>query len=99
MNHSIEKYFIKEKNLPKNIYGMYYSNISRHEDIREEFDEWVQNRLYRKEGAVKVEGYTAEMIYQMAPFLDGVGVFNFLVTLKERPVVGLRIIKKGFLVK
>ncbi|MDR2344126.1 MAG: hypothetical protein LBD86_06320 [Spirochaetaceae bacterium] len=47
-------------------------------------------------GLGAVEGYTAEMIARLAPFMDGVGVYNFLVTLRERPDNGKRIIVAGF---
>jgi len=32
----------------------------------------------------------------LAPFMDGVGIYNFLITLRERPENAKRIIAEGF---
>ncbi|MDR2546410.1 MAG: hypothetical protein LBC96_02730 [Lachnospiraceae bacterium] len=48
---------------------------------------------------VTIEGYTAAAISALAPFMDGVGVYNFMVTLRERPDNAKRIIAEGFVRK
>ena len=51
------------------------------------------------EGGVEVDGYRAQDIYEMAPMLDGIGVFNFLVTLRDDPEEGEKMIEEGFRVR
>ncbi|MCL2797365.1 MAG: hypothetical protein FWD58_04870 [Firmicutes bacterium] len=70
--------------------------VSRHDDIRRELEAWIDTRAFPKAGALTIEGYTAEAIFKLAPFMDGVGVYNFLVTLRERPDNAKAIIASGF---
>jgi hypothetical protein len=70
--------------------------FERHDDIRAELEQWIETRSYPQDNPLTVEGYTADMIARLAPFMDGVGVYNFLVTLRERPDNGKRIIAQGF---
>jgi hypothetical protein len=70
--------------------------FEKHDDIRAELEKWIELRDYRQDNPLTIEGYTAEMISKLAPFMDGVGVYNFLVTLRERPDNGKRIIAEGF---
>ena len=70
--------------------------IERHDDIRIELEQWIEKQVFPQDNPLTVEGYTAEMIARLAPFMDGVGVYNFLVTLRERPDNGKRIIAEGF---
>ncbi|MDR2447811.1 MAG: hypothetical protein LBD58_11100 [Treponema sp.] len=72
------------------------SPFEKHNDIRAELEQWIETRSYPRDNPLVVEGYTAEMIARLAPFMDGVGVYNFLVTLRERPDNGKRIIAAGF---
>jgi len=68
----------------------------KHSDIRAELERWIEKREYPQTDAILVEGHTAESISKLAPFMDGVGVYNFLITLRERPENGKRIISEGF---
>jgi hypothetical protein len=70
--------------------------FERHDDIRDELENWIDRQDYEQDSPLMIEGYTAEMISKLAPFMDGVGVYNFLVTLRERPENGKRIISEGF---
>jgi len=70
--------------------------LEKHDDIRAELENWIDTREFPKDGAVTVEGYTAEAIFGLAPFMNGVGLYNFLITLRERPDNGKRIIAEGF---
>jgi hypothetical protein len=72
------------------------ASFERHDDIRAELEEWIARQEYVQDNPLTVEGYTAEMISRLAPFMDGVGVYNFMVTLRERPDNGKRIIAEGF---
>ena len=71
-------------------------SFEKHDDIRAELEKWIERQEYTRDEPLMIEGYTAEMISKLAPFMDGVGVYNFLVTLRERPDNGKRIIAEGF---
>lgn len=70
--------------------------LAKHSDIRAELETWLESQEYPQDKPLTIEGYTAEMISKLAPFMDGVGVYNFLVTLRERPDNAKRIIAAGF---
>ena len=70
--------------------------ISKHDDILEELEHWIDNRELQKSNPLRVEGYAAEDISKLAPFMETVGLYSFLVTLRERPEVGKIIISNGF---
>ena len=70
--------------------------FEKHGDIRAELEKWIESQKYPQDNPLTVEGYTAEQISLLAPFMDGVGVYNFLITLRERPENGKRIIADGF---
>ena len=88
-------YLINERNQKPQVAAKVSSSFERHDDIRTELETWIEQREYPKDG-IMVEGYTADAIYKLAPFMDGVGVYNFLITLRERPENGKRIIAEGF---
>ena len=70
--------------------------LERHDDIRAELEGWLETREFPKDDPLKIEGYTAEDIFKLAPFMNGVGLYNFMVTLRERPDNGKKIIAEGF---
>ena len=70
--------------------------FEHHNDIRAELNAWIDTRSYSQSNALSVDGYTAADIAKLAPFMDGVGVYNFLITLRECPDNGKHIIAEGF---
>jgi hypothetical protein len=70
--------------------------LKKHGDIRSELEKWIAKREYPQNNPLSIEGYTAEAVSKLAPFMDGVGVYNFMVTLRERPENAKRIIADGF---
>ena len=70
--------------------------VSKYEDIRKEFEFWISNKSYITENSLVVGGYTAQGIFKLAPFMDGLGVFNFMVTLREDPIKAKEYIDGGF---
>jgi hypothetical protein len=70
--------------------------LAKHDDIRAELERWIDRQAYPQENPLMVEGYSAEMIAKLAPFMNGVGVYNFMVTLREHPDEAKAIIAKGF---
>lgn len=95
----ILKYLAEEKHC----FGMAaehtLAKITKYDDIKQEFLRWLEQRNYDNEDALIVEGYNARTLYDLAPQLDGAGVYNFLVDLRDQPDVAKKIIAEGFKVR
>lgn len=87
--------FFSSLNLPEYSIKRNIEGFERNPDIAEEFSEWLETHHYR-ENAINIRGYTAAKIVKMAPFLDGAGAFNFLITLREKPDKAEKYIQEGF---
>ena len=92
----IVHYLVNARNQKPEVAVQIASPFERHDDIRAELEKWLELQEYAQDNPLTIEGYTAEMISKLAPFMDGVGVYNFLITLRERPENGKRIIAEGF---
>ncbi len=100
MDKKIHKYLKEEKQVTsETVERMLTKTVTKYDDIKDEFEEWLDKRTYKQWGGVKVQGWSAQKIAEKAPFLDGIGVFNFLVTLRDEPEKGLEIIEKGFVIR
>ena len=92
----IRKYLIEEKRIPAVVAERTILKLEQHPDISAEMEQWIANRTYKSDGPVCVEGYTAADIVKLAPFMDGVGAFTFLVSLREQPDKAKEQIAAGF---
>ena len=92
----IINYLINTRNQKPEVAKKIVSSFEKHADIRAELEKWIEMQKYPQENPLNIQGYTAQMISKLAPFMDGVGVYNFMVTLRERPENGKRIIAEGF---
>ena len=92
----IIKYLVNERNQKPEVASKIASPFEKHSDIRAELETWIEKREYPQDNPLTVEGYTAEAVSKLAPFMDGVGVYNFMVTLRERPDNAKKIISEGF---
>ena len=92
----IKNYLINERNLKTEVAAKIASPFEKHDDIRAELERWIQSREYPQGNSLIIEDYTAETISKLASFMDGIGVYNFMVTLRERPDNAKRIIAEGF---
>lgn len=72
------------------------AEFARHADLAEEFEAWIRQGQGIFPNGIKVEGYTAKKINELAPFMNGVGVYNFLINLRENPKIALGYIEEGF---
>ena len=95
----IVDYLINERHNTPVVARQLYHVLSKYDDIIAEFRLWLESRTYDIEDAICIEGYTAQKIHKIAPFLDGCGVYSFLVTLRESPSKGLKMIREGFVRK
>ena len=71
------------------------TKLCKYEDIKEEFLNWVDTQEFSNSGLV-IEGYSAKKISELAPFMNGVGVYNFMVTLRDNPELARETIAAGF---
>ena len=92
----IRNYLIKEKNMPDVVAERTIAKLARHPDIAQELRAWIENRTYETGAPVRAEGYTAADIAKLAPFLDGVGAFTFLISLREEPAKAKQQLTAGF---
>ena len=92
----IVNYLVNVRNQRPEVAAKIASPFEKHDDIRAELEKWIEGQKYAQDNPLTIEGYTAEKISKLAPFMDGVGVYNFMVTLRERPDNAKRIIAEGF---
>lgn len=98
MEEKIEQYLRDERGVASDaVRQRLREKVMKYDDIAGEFGRWLEKRGY--ESGVEVEGYTAQGIYKLAPQLDGIGVFNFLVTLRDDPEGAKEMIREGFVVR
>ena len=89
-------YLVNVRNQKPEVAAKIVSPLKKHDDIRTELEKWIETQEYAQDNPLTIKGYSAEMISKLAPFMDGVGVYNFMVTLRERPDNAKRIIAEGF---
>ena len=94
--NNIRGYLTDEKKMPPVLIERNIKKLELHPDIAGEFSEWIDTRKYKETTAVTVEGYTAKSIFEIASFLDGIGEFKFLITLREQPEKAKQQIALGF---
>jgi len=92
----IKDYLIKKRNQKPEVAAKIALPFAEHDDIRNELEAWIEQQEYPINNPLSIESYTAEAISKLAPFMDGVGVYNFMITLRERPDNAKRIIAEGF---
>jgi hypothetical protein len=92
----IKSYLINTRNQKPEVAAKIVIPLEKHDDIRAELEGWIELQEYPKDNPLTIEGYTAEAISKIATFMDGVGVYNFMVTLRERPDNARKIIADGF---
>lgn len=94
---AIEKYIITELGLTSSQMLDVFDKITKYEDIMTEFSIWLEHRSYDFDQPVVVEGYSAKDIFELNHDFDGIGVYNFLITLREQPEIAKKYIKEGFI--
>jgi len=92
----IMEYLLKEKQMTEVVAARTEKKVSKYDDIRKEFEFWIKNKTYDMDNPLVVGGYTAKDINNLAPFMDGLGVFNFMVTLRDDPARAKEYIADGF---
>lgn len=94
--NDIIRHFYEKYNLPKPIVEQKVAAFARHRDIAKEFEQWITDRTYKKQGAVDVEGYTAKKLSELSEYLNGDGAFVLLIELREQPEKAHKRLANGF---
>lgn len=92
----IIRYFLDEKNTTEIVSKILAKTITKYPDIKNEFIYWIENRNFESPNAIEVNGYSAAKIHEINPSLDGAGVYNFLVTLRDNPDKAFQYIQSNF---
>ena len=92
----VTEYLLNEKQMTEVVAARTEKKVTKYEDIRKEFELWIKNKTYNADNPLVVGGYTAQDIYNLAPFMDGLGVFTFMVTLRDDPSKAKEYIDGGF---
>ncbi len=95
----IIKYFTETKKMTSIVASVLAKPLAKYEDIKSEFCDWIDNNTYEFSNPVVINGYSAKDIHEMAPQLDGAGVYNFMVTLRDAPEKAQKCIENGFAIK
>ena len=90
------KKFYEENKIPGILLKKKIESFEKHPDIAEEFEQWIEYKTYKGEGAVSVEGYTAKKLSEKSEYLNGEGSFAMLIELRENPKKAIAQITKGF---
>lgn len=98
MSDVIRNFYVDNK-VPEVLLKQKESEFDQNPDIANEFEHWIATRKYKKEGAVCVEGYTAEKLSKLSAFLEGEGAFLMLIELRRNPKRALETLNKGFKLK
>jgi len=96
MANEIMDYFVNELGeTPRRAQEM-CSKLERHPDIANEFRSWLKGRSFpsENENCVTVEGYCARKLSETT-YLEPIGVYNYLIYLRENPKDALLSLKKG----
>lgn len=94
--NSIIKNFYEENRIPGNLLKQKLLKFDKNEDIASEFAYWIEKKVYKTDGAVCIEGYTAKKLSEESQYLDGEGAFMMLIELRENPKKALEQIIRGF---
>lgn len=92
----IKKYLIEKKKVSEVVANILLAKIAKHEDILKELEKWFIVESYDFEQPLIIEGYTAKSISELNPKFDVIGVYSFMVTLRETPQKAQEYIKDGF---
>lgn len=100
MEEKVRKYILGLGDISDGQKNKYIERFARNADIMNEFGEWIENgEFVTNEKTVVVDGYSAVKIAEVAPALEGLGVYNFLIDLRENPEEAKKAITEGFVIR
>ena len=98
MKEIIKEYYSKAKIMP-NLLNSKIEKFEKNEDIANEFAYWIENKKYLPDNCVIINGYTAEKLSHLSPYLVGEASFLLMIELRDDPKKAMAKISKGFKIK
>ena len=99
MISTIKEYYAKN-NISTVLLSRKLNRYERNKDIGLEFCQWIKTGKFVPAGVcVEIEGYSAEKLANLSPFLNGDGAFEMLIDLRENKEKALRQIADGFKIR
>ena len=92
------KYIQHNNRIPPERQSKSIEKLRSHEDVYLEFLLYTVTGVYIEEDALSIQGYTAKQISAETK-LTPLGVFNYLIYLREKPQEALENLKKGLPIK
>ena len=92
----IKKYLIESLKVTDVVADLLLSKFANHHDICDELCECLKNKSYEVENPVVINGYTAHEISKLNTKFDVMGVYSFMITLREEPQKAEAYIKDSF---
>lgn len=92
----ISDYLKQEIDKNETVLKIIFKDLSKYDDIFNEFTKYVVQKNYDIPNAISVEGYTAKKIAELNPNFKPTGVYTFLKYLREQPEEAKKTIAKGF---
>ena len=89
-------YFKNEIGKSDAVHKLLFKDLSKYDDIFNEFTKYLVQKTYDIPNAINVEGYTAKKIAELNPNFKATGVYTFLNYLREKPEEAKETIRKGF---
>ena len=86
---TIKEYY-EQYNAPPFLLKKKLEKFDNNDDIKQEFEIWINSGEYVKENPVTIEGYTAESLSKVSKYLNGEGAFMMLMELRENPAVATK---------
>jgi len=90
------KYFKEEEQVNDFDGKLLFKDLSKYDDILNEFIKCLNQRTYDLKDAIEINGYTAKKIHELNPDFEVCGVYNFMKTLRDDKEFAEKIIKSGF---
>lgn len=94
VDSAIRDYMFYECQLSEKIIKKNMEKLNRHTDIKMEFYETIMYEQFPVNSPIEAEGYTAEQL-KKATSLSLLGVYNYLIYLREEPERALKDLKNG----
>jgi len=92
----IVDYFKTELKSSDHVAKKCFEDLSKYDDIFNEFTKYLVQKTYDLKDAISVNGYTAKQLHELQPTLTASGIYTFLQWLRDEPEKAQDVIRKGF---
>lgn len=93
---TIVKHFKEEEKMNDVVSKILFKDLSKYDDILNEFTKYLTQRTYDIDGAIEINGYTAKKVAELNPAFHATGVYTFMELLRDDFAKAEEIIKGGF---